>query len=100
MGRKTVQAVTAAQEWRERMRKARNEIPAGIGQQDVLIWIVAQQPELDRLTNANRWHNAWLGRVADPEITVLVEQAATHYQTKQKETRQRLSRQKLNRVCK
>lgn len=100
MGRKLTQTITSSQEWRERMRTARNEIPKGVGQQDVLIWITAQKPELDRLTNATRWHNAWVCRVGDPEITTLVEQAAAHFKTTRKETRTRLSRQKLNSISK
>lgn len=100
MGRKTIQTVTASQEWRERMRSARKEIPEGVGQQDVLVWVATQNPELDRLTNATRWRNAWLNRVADPEFTVLVEQAATHFKEKKETSRKRLSRQKLTRVRK
>jgi len=100
MGRKTIQTVTASQEWRERMVAARKAIPEGVGQQDVLVWVATQNPELDKLTNATRWRNAWLSRVADPEITVLVEQAAAHFNEKNQASRKRLSRQKLNRVSK
>ena len=80
------------------MLAARQELPDGIGQQDVINWISTENPELDRLTNATRWRNAWLGRVADPEITQLVEKAAIHFKAKDKATGDRLKRQKLKKV--
>ena len=60
MVRKALQTVTAVQEWRERMMSARKNLPEAIGQQDVINWIATENPELDRLTNATRWRNAWL----------------------------------------
>lgn len=98
MVRKALQTVTAVQEWRQRMATARKNLPDAIGQQDVINWVVTENPDLDRLTNATRWRNAWLGRVADPEITQLVERAAIHFQAKAKETSDRLKRQKLKKV--
>ena len=80
------------------MMAARKNLPEAIGQQDVINWIAIENPGLDRLTNATRWRNAWLGRVADPEITQLVEKAATYFNAKAKETSDRLKRQKLKKV--
>lgn len=77
---------------------ARSDLPDGIGQQDVLERVVDLNPSLDKLTNSNRWRNAWLGKVADPEITVVVERAATHFKEKATDTTKRLSRLKLKKV--
>lgn len=98
MAKKTLQTVTATQEWRQRMASTRRSLPDAIGQQDVIIWVVTEKPDLDRLTNATRWRNAWLGRVADPEITQLVEKAAVHFNAEAKDTSNRLKRQKLKKV--
>lgn len=95
MARKALQPVSAAQEWREKMHAARQSLPDEIGQQDVLNWIATQKPELDRLTYATRWRNAWLGRVADPEFTRLVEESVKFFKQQQAEKSQRLKRQNL-----
>jgi hypothetical protein len=95
MVRKKTQAVSAAQDWRDRMAAARKKIPEKIGQQDVVAWVVEQQPDLNKLTNATRWRNAWLSRVADPEITQLVELAADHFSVADSKTSKLLKRQKL-----
>ncbi|WP_152126104.1 hypothetical protein [Rudanella paleaurantiibacter] len=95
MAKKRVQAATASGEWRNKMKAARNALPAGIGQQDVLVYISQFFPDLDRLTYATRWRNAWLGRVADPELTTAVEKAAEHYIQLKAKASKRLSRQKM-----
>jgi hypothetical protein len=98
MVRDKIQTVTAVQEWRERMRAARKNLPEAVGQQDVLAWLVTKNPALDRLIYATRWRNAWNCKNADPEFTILVEAAATHFVEKAKSTSNRLSRQKLKKV--
>jgi hypothetical protein len=95
MVRNRLQTVSAAQDWRDRMKVARGRLPEATGQQTVIEYVVGEAPHLDRLTLASRWRNAWLGRVADPEITQLVEKAADHFEVKEQTTRQRLKRQKL-----
>jgi hypothetical protein len=97
-GQKKSQKLTAVQDWKNRMSTARSDLPEGIGQQDVLNWITSENPELDRLTNATRWRNAWLKRVADPEITLLVEKASIHFKEKSRIKKERLSRQKLIKI--
>ncbi|GAB3767660.1 hypothetical protein GCM10028818_00870 [Spirosoma horti] len=98
MVRKALQSVSAAQEWREKMLVARQSLPDGIGQQDVINWVVLQNPELDRLTYATRWKNAWLGRVADPEFTRLVEESVKFFQKQKANQTNRLKRQNLKKV--
>lgn len=98
MAIKTSPQQSAAQEWRERMSAARADLPEGIGQQPVLEWVVKQCPEIDTLLNISRWRNAWHSRVADPELTKLVEAAAVHFNARDKEQRNRLSRQKIKKV--
>jgi hypothetical protein len=95
MVRNKLQTVSAAQDWRDRMRAARERLPEGVGQQPVMEYVVGEAPHLDRLTLASRWRNAWLSRVADPEITQLVEKAADHFEDKEQTARKRLRRQKL-----
>ncbi|QHV97866.1 hypothetical protein [Spirosoma endbachense] len=95
MERKRRQAVSASQSWKERMQKAKDDRPAGIGQQAIIVKVVEINPSLDRLTLANRWRNAWLVKSADPEITEAVEAAVLHFKSKAQTIRQRLARQKL-----
>ncbi|GAB3885947.1 hypothetical protein [Spirosoma agri] len=95
MVRKTVQAVSAAQACRQRMLDARKELPIAVGQQDVIEFVAKEAPHLNKLTFASRWHNAWQARVADPELTELVERAAIHFKAKHKEISTRLKRQKV-----
>lgn len=90
--------MTATQDWKRRMAEAKADRPLGIGKQDIIRYVVNCAPELDSLLLATRWHNAWTLHTADPEITVLVEQAVVHFKTKTQATRNRLSRQKLKRV--
>lgn len=94
----TEQRVTATQDWKDRMAKAKADRPSMVGKQMIIEKIVEYQPELDRLTNATRLHNAWTLHTADPEITLLVERAVAFYKEKDKETAKRLSRQKLKKV--
>ncbi|MGM9510154.1 hypothetical protein ACS5NO_20635 [Larkinella sp. GY13] len=91
------QKATAAEEWRNRMRNARSNLPKGIGQQKVIDAVIVIAPHLDSLSNSTRWREAWLCRVADPEITLLVEEVAVSLKDKEKTMRKRLSRHKLNR---
>lgn len=84
MAKASFQIVTATHSWRLRMAKARAVLKElNIGQQDVLVWITDQKSTIDRLTYATRWRNAWLGKVADPEFTELVENATNHFLTKE-----------------
>lgn len=96
MAKKKLQTDTATADWRERMRTARKSLPDGVGQQDVIEWVTMKYPALDRLTVASRWRNAWLARVADPEITQAVEKAAAHFIDEKEATTKRLKRQKLS----
>lgn len=98
--RNKAQAVSAAEEWRAKMSTARKALPTGIGQQDVIQYVTEKYPALDSLLFATRWRNAWLGRVADPEITGAVEAAAIHFKARQQETASRLKRQGLNKAKK
>lgn len=98
MVKRASQKVTAAQEWKERMVAARHILPDGIGQQDVLEKVVELNPSLDKLTNSTRWRNAWLVKVADPEITVAVETAAASFVEVVITKKKRLSRQKIKKV--
>jgi len=98
MARKALQPVSAAQEWREKMHVARRSLPDGVGQQDVIIWVVGQNPELDRLTYACRWRNAWLGRVADPEFTRLVEESVKYFNQQKANRIKRIRKQNLKRA--
>ena len=98
MAAKKQQSITATQEWRARMKAARSELPIGIGQQDVLLWITQENPGLDKLTNATRWRNAWLQRVADPEFTVLVEKSVPYFKAKYSDMRNCLARMRLKKV--
>ncbi|GAB3803338.1 hypothetical protein GCM10028819_33090 [Spirosoma humi] len=98
MVRKALQPASAAQEWREKMHIARKSLPEEIGQQDVINWVVSKNPELDRLTYATRWRNAWLGRVADPEFTRLVEESVKFFKQQQAEKTNRLKRQNLKKA--
>ncbi len=91
------QKASAAEEWRARMRIARDKLPEGIGQQKVIEAVVVKAPHLDSLSNSTRWREAWLCRVADPEITLLVEQVVGLLKDKKKVIRKRLSRQKITR---
>jgi hypothetical protein len=95
MAKKRVQVATAAIDWKGRMKEARKNLPDSIGQQDVIVYVTTHYPDLNKLTLASRWRNAWLGRAADPEITKAVEQAAVYFQTVHTETAERLKRQKL-----
>lgn len=96
MAKKRTQAVTAAQEWKSRMTKARSILTEqGIGQKAVLEKVVELKPELDTLTNTTRWRNAWLCNVADTEIIVVVEQVAEYFNKQAKPTKNRLARMGL-----
>lgn len=79
------------------MRVARESLPQSVGQQDVIVFVCETNPELNRLTYATRWRNAWVGRVADPEFTMAVEKAAEHFKAQHKQTANRLRRQGLTR---
>ncbi|MCK8492930.1 hypothetical protein M0L20_13765 [Spirosoma sp. RP8] len=92
MVKRRVRAVSASQACRQRMLDAKKRLPESVGQQAVMEYVAEKAPELDKLTNATRWHNAWLGRVADPEFTDLVEKAASHFSDKDVETADRLKR--------
>ncbi len=67
----------------------------GVGQQDVLVWITKKKPEIDHLTLATRWRNAWGCKNADPEFTELVEQAAENFRKQKETSRKRLGQQRL-----
>ncbi|MGA0558315.1 hypothetical protein ACO2Q8_16770 [Larkinella sp. VNQ87] len=71
-----MQKVTSAQYWKNRMEEAKKRLPDEMGQQKVLEAVVKLAPELDKLTNANRWRNAWFLHAGDPQFTELVEQVA------------------------
>ena len=90
--------LSATQDWKARMAKAKTERPAHVGMQMILQKVVEYNPDIDRLTFATRWHNAWNLRVADIEFTLLVERAVAHYIEKSDTTSKRLSRQKLKKV--
>jgi hypothetical protein len=75
MAKHVRQAVTATQEWKNRMEAVKSKIPEEIGQQDIIERVIVLAPELDTLANATRWRNAWQMKVADPEITMAVERA-------------------------
>ena len=96
----TEKRITATQDWKDRMAKAKADRPTMIGQQKIIEKVVEFQPDLDRLTLATRWHNAWTLHTADPEITILVERAVAFYKAKAKETSNRLARQKLKKTIK
>lgn len=51
MPRKTSDTISASQDWRNRMAKARSDLPKGIGQKTVIEYVVEQEPKLDKLTN-------------------------------------------------
>lgn len=87
--------MTAAQDWKQRMIDAKNDRPPGVGKQAIIVKVVEYNPDLDRLTLATRWHNAWNANTADPELTLLVEKAVKYFNEKHNATRNRLSRQKL-----
>lgn len=92
------QRVSAAQDWKGRMAKAKADRPQSVGRQLIIEKVVEYNPELNRLTYSTRWHNAWNLRVADPELTMLVERAVAHFKAKAFDTTKRLSRLKLKRV--
>ena len=94
---KVSQKVTAAQEWKQRMRTARHSLPDVVGQQMVLKRVVETNPELDTLTNMTRWKNAWGTKVADPNITKAVEAAAQHFNDLYNPVEKRLQKQGLQR---
>ena len=71
-----MQKVTSAQYWKNRMSVAKEKLPEKIGQQKVIEAIAKLNPALDKLTNANRWRNAWFIKAGDPEFTELVEKIA------------------------
>ena len=98
MDRKPVQAASASQEFRQRMKDARADLPESVGQSDVIKFIIDLAPHLDSLTNLPRWHNAWNKRVADPELTDLVEKAVIHFKAIKNKSANRLSGQKLKKV--
>ena len=84
------QSATAVQHWRDRMKVARQKLKTKhVGQQRVLTWIAINHPAIDTITNITRWHNAWLGKNADPELTELVE-AAEKQLGRIRPTRQRI----------
>jgi hypothetical protein len=90
--------MTASMDWKARMAKAKEDRPDQVGKQLIIEKVVEYDPEIDRLTNATRWHNAWNLRVADPEITLLVERAVAYYKAKEKGSSNRLNRHKLKTV--
>lgn len=92
------QRVSAVQDWKSRMATAKGDRPPSIGKQLIIEKVVEYNPELDRLTNSTRWHNAWNLRVADPELTLLVERAVAHFKAKAFDTTKRLRRLKLKKV--
>lgn len=93
MVKKTLQTVSASQACRQRMVDAKNQLPATVGQQEVIEFITEQAPHLNKLSNISRWKNAWTARVADPEITELVEKAALHFKKSRRASVQ--NRQKI-----
>lgn len=78
------------------MATARAGLPENVGPQRVIEVITKLKPSIDTLLHAERFRRAWLGRAADPEFTVLVEEAADHYKKLKTKTAKRLSRQKLS----
>lgn len=70
-----MQTVTATTQWKKRMAAARDSLPDNIGQQEVIAEVIKIMPSIDSLIYRSRWHNAWMKRAADPEITVAVEKA-------------------------
>ncbi|RCR69443.1 hypothetical protein [Larkinella punicea] len=76
-----MQKVTSAQYWKNRMAVAKKRFPDEMGQQDIIKAIVELNPTLDKLTNANRWRNAWFLHAGDPEFTELVEKIADSLET-------------------
>ena len=93
--KKKLQTATATGDWRERMASARKELKGKVGQQKVIERVCDQNRALDRLIFAQRWHNAWHMRCADPEITQAVEEAAQYFQQQENPKPSRLKRQKL-----
>ena len=79
MAMKEARKVSPSQEWKARMRAARQSLPEGVGQQPVLEWVAKQYPELDTIAYLTRWKNAWGMHAADVEITKAVEAAAKHF---------------------
>ena len=99
-GRNRVQTVSATQEWRSRMLAAKGSLPPKTGMKTVLIEVVKLIPtEVNTLLSITRWQNAWKGRVADPEFTQAVENAAAiiadRARQDKKDTTNALSRQRL-----
>ncbi|RAJ92239.1 hypothetical protein LX87_05207 [Larkinella arboricola] len=74
-----MQKLTSAQYWKNRMKAAKQRLPKEIGQQDVLMAVAELAPELDRLTNSNRWRNAWFMYAGDPQFTEVVEKIADRF---------------------
>ncbi|GAB3255917.1 hypothetical protein GCM10027347_17390 [Larkinella harenae] len=77
-----MQKVTSAQYWKNRMKAAKDRLPEALGQQDVVKAVAELAPELNKLTNANRWRNAWFMHAGDPQFTELVEQVVESLKTK------------------
>lgn len=97
MSRQRINKVSAATDCKNRVRAAREALPEGVGELSIIDYVTQQAPELDKLTNLGRWKNAWSGRVADPELTRLIEQASTYFQEQQLRATSRIKRQKIQR---
>ncbi|QIP16773.1 hypothetical protein G8759_31110 [Spirosoma aureum] len=95
MATKRNKVVAAVQEWKDRMSRAKADLPDSVGMQDVILKVIAFNPDLDSLAFATRWRNAWYIKTSDPEITIAVEQATVYFKDKAQKARKRLNRQKL-----
>ena len=97
MAMKDARKVSPSQEWKARMRAARESLPEGVGQQPVLEWVAERYSELDTIKYLTRWKNAWNMKAADVEITKAVEEAAAHFNREVSKAKPLIARQKLHR---